>query len=343
MMQPGMGPKKMTNSHRLNNQPVLEIATLKTCFQTIHGTVKAVDAVNLEIGAGEVLGLVGESGCGKSVTAMSIMRLLPSPPAFYPSGEIRFKGRNLLQVSDDEIRRIRGNQISMIFQEPMSALNPVFTIGNQIGEVFRVHRELSRAQANEKAIQIMDSVGVPSPEKRVKAYPFELSGGMRQRVMIAMALACRPALLLADEPTTALDVTVQAQILQLMMDLRRDLDTSIILITHDLAVVAETTERMAVMYTGRIVEEASTLEIFDRPLHPYTIGLMSAIPTAEVDLSKPELHEIPGMVPSLLKLPPGCSFAPRCSQAEDICRREKPHLESVAPNHKVACWLVKDV
>ena len=319
---------------------MLEIEGLKTCFQTAHGVARAVDGVDLSVDRGEILGLVGESGCGKSALALSVLRLLPMPPAFFAGGRIRFKGRDLLQMDPDELRRLRGNQISMIFQEPMTALNPVFTIGNQLSEVFRIHQGLGRREARQRAVEMLEMVGVPAPARRIREYPYQLSGGMRQRVMIAMALACRPALLLADEPTTALDVTIQAQILELILKLRDELGTAVVLITHDLGVVAETTERLAVMYTGRMVEEASTLELFDHPLHPYTRGLLAAIPSAEAELADKELHEIKGVVPSLLDLPPGCNFAPRCQLADERCARQEPELLEVRPGHRVACWRV---
>jgi len=320
---------------------VLSVRGLETWFEGSQGTVRAVDGVSLEVGEGQMVGVVGESGCGKSALALSVLRLLPRPPAVYAGGEIRFQGQDLLALSEAEMRRLRGNRISMIFQEPMSALNPVFTVGNQLAEVFRVHQGLGRAAARDRSVEMLARVGVPAPERRVKEYPHQLSGGMRQRVMIAMALACRPALLLADEPTTALDVTIQAQILDLMRELREELGTAILLITHDLGVVAETTERVMVMYAGRLVEESSTLELFDRPLHPYTRGLLAAVPSAEAELEGGEgreLLEIPGVVPSLFDLPPGCNFAPRCPLADERCRREDPTLEEVLADHRAACW-----
>ncbi len=317
--------------------PLLEIRSLRTYFRTPRGVVRAVDGVDLTVDEGEVLGVVGESGCGKSVMALSVLRLLPQPPAFTAGGEIRFRGENLLELDNEAIRRIRGNRISMIFQEPMTALNPVFTVGNQLAEVFRVHQRLSRRQARERAVHMLGRVGIPSPERRYRAYPHEMSGGMRQRVMIAMALACRPDLLLADEPTTALDVTIQAQILDLMAELRRDLGTAVVLITHDMGVVAETADRVAVMYLGRVVEEAPTLELFARPLHPYTRGLLRAIPS--VSGGQRSLYEIPGAVPSPLDLPGGCPFHPRCPEGVDVCRRKRPPLEAAGPAHRVACWL----
>ena len=320
--------------------PLLDIRHLSTHFNTPQGTVRAVDDVSLAVAAGEVLGIVGESGCGKSVLSLSILRLLPMPPAFFAGGQILFDGRDLLKVSSDEIRRIRGNRISMIFQEPMTALNPVFTIGNQLAEVFQVHGKLGRSQALEKSVEMLETVGVPAPQRRVKEYPYQLSGGMRQRVMIAMALACRPALLIADEPTTALDVTIQAQILELMNKMREELQTAIVIISHDLGVIAETAQRVAVMYTGQIMESADTLSLFDNPLHPYTRGLMRAIPSLEMNADKGELHEIAGVVPSLTALPPGCPFNPRCPRVGDICRQQLPELREAGPDHRVACWMV---
>ncbi len=321
---------------------LLSIRGLQTHFRTYQGTAVAVDGVSLDIGAGEIVGLVGESGCGKSVLALSILRLLPVPPAFFAGGEILFEGRDLLQAEPRDLLALRGNRIGMIFQEPMTALNPVFTIGNQLAEVYRVHRGQGASEALESAVAMLRRVGVPAPERRVREYPFQLSGGMRQRVMIAMALACRPALLLADEPTTALDVSIQAQILDLMLSLNAELRTAILLITHDLAVVAEVTRRVAVMYTGRIVEEAATAELFETPLHPYTRGLLGSIPRADASFRTASLHEIPGVVPSAVALPPGCHFAPRCPLAIEVCRREVPRLEECAPGHRAACWRAGD-
>ena len=319
---------------------LLEIRNLRTHFETPHGRVRAVDDVSLDIESGDVLGIVGESGCGKSVLSLSILQLLPKPPAIFAGGNIIFEGRDLLQATAEEVRKIRGNRISMIFQEPMSALNPVFTIGNQLSEVFRVHWSLGGSEALAKSVEMLERVGVPAPQRRVKEYPYQLSGGMRQRVMIAMALACRPALLIADEPTTALDVTIQAQILDLMGQLREELDTAIVIISHDLGVVAETAGRVAVMYTGQIMESADTLSLFATPLHPYTRGLMKAIPSLASGADQTELYEIEGVVPSLLDLPTGCPFNPRCPQVDAICRKEKPILREVADDHRVSCWMV---
>jgi len=320
--------------------PLLEICNLRTHFKTPQGTVRALDDVSLEIGSKDVLGIVGESGCGKSVLALSILQLLPKPPAFYAGGKIIFEGHDLLRATAEEVRKIRGNRISMIFQEPMSALNPVFTIGNQLSEVFRVHWSLGGSQALAKSAEMLEKVGVPAPQRRVREYPYQLSGGMRQRVMIAMALACRPALLIADEPTTALDVTIQAQILDLMGQLREELGTAIVIISHDLGVIAETADRVAVMYTGQIMESADTLSLFATPLHPYTRGLMKAIPSLAAGAGQTELYEIAGVVPSLLDLPTGCPFNPRCPQVDSICRNQKPSLREVADGHRVACWMV---
>ncbi|MDZ7759567.1 MAG: ABC transporter ATP-binding protein [Desulfovermiculus sp.] len=319
---------------------LLQISDFHCFFKTPYGIAKAVDGVSIQINESEVLGVVGESGCGKSVLALSILQLLPIPPAFFAGGSILFKDKNLLDLSKNELVKIRGNQISMIFQEPMSALNPVYTIGNQISEVFRNHWKCNQREALNKSIEILDKVGVPAPKSRVKEYPYQLSGGMRQRVMIAMALACRPNLLIADEPTTALDVTIQAQILDLMKQLQKDLKTAIIMISHDLGIIAETAHRIAVMYTGKVVEVASTLDLFDMPMHPYTKGLMQAIPGPDRSFEEGELYEINGTVPSLQLLPTGCSFHPRCILAEPICREKIPTLKEVSPNHWVACWMV---
>ena len=319
---------------------LLRVDDLRTYFRTPYGIAKAVDGVSLHVDEGEILGVVGESGCGKSVLSLSVLRLLPTPPAYFAGGRILFMGKDLLAAGEDEILAIRGNHISMIFQEPMSALNPVLTVGHQLMEVYRTHRNFGRDEALRSSIEMLARVGVPAPERRVREYPYQLSGGMRQRVMIAMALACRPALLLADEPTTALDVSIQAQILELMLELRNELNTAIVLITHDLGVVAEATQRVAVMYTGKIMEEAPTVALFDRPLHPYTRGLMASIPRAEASFETEALAEIKGVVPSVASLPPGCHFEPRCPDAVDICRAEAPPLEEVGPGRRVACWRV---
>jgi oligopeptide/dipeptide ABC transporter ATP-binding protein len=326
-----------------NSRPLLEVKGLKTYFFTEDGVVRAVDGVNFEVYPGEVLGLVGESGCGKSVTSLSIMRLI-SKPGRIVEGEILLDGENLLNFPEEEMIKVRGNRISMIFQQPQTALNPVFKVGDQLAEVLNVHQDLGKDAGWKRAVALLKMVGVPDPERRVEAYPHELSGGMAQRVMIAMALACVPELLIADEPTTALDVTIQAQILDLMRDLRREMGTSVILITHDLGVVAELAERVAVMYAGEIVEQTDVNSLFDEPLHPYTQGLIGSIPIlGEI---KEKLDVIPGSVPNLVNLPPGCRFAPRCQArfkyACTICAEVKPELEEVKPGHLVRCWLYKD-
>ncbi|MGA7877714.1 MAG: ABC transporter ATP-binding protein [Desulfoferrobacter sp.] len=333
----------MHHTEHAEEIPLLRINNLQTQFRTPHGIARAVEGVTLSVRTGEVLGVVGESGCGKSVLALSILRLLPQPPALFAAGEILFRGEDLLRVSEGRIRDIRGNDISMIFQEPMTALNPVFTVGNQLMEVFRIHQNLSTSEARRKAIEALEMVGVPSPKSRVKEYPHQLSGGMRQRVMIAIALACRPSLLIADEPTTALDVTIQAQILDLMERLREELGTAIIMITHDLGVIAEIAHRVVVLYTGKVMEQAPTLELFDHPLHPYTQGLMKAIPSPEATRKTQELYEIEGVVPSLLALPQGCSFNPRCPLAREVCSEKQPELRELYADHWVACWMVDHV
>jgi len=320
---------------------VLEVEDLRTHFHTRDGVVKAVDGLSLSVRAGEVLGVVGESGCGKSVTSLSIMRLLPSPPVRFASGSIRYRGRDLLTLGDEEMRRVRGNEISMIFQDPMSSLNPVLTVGDQLTEAIILHQQLSRRAALEHAVDTLNLVHIPEPRHRLDEYPHQLSGGMRQRVMIAMALSCNPSVLIADEPTTALDVTIQAQILALMEEIRDTLHTAIILITHDLGVVAEMADRVLVMYAGRKVEEAGITELFDRPQHPYTRGLMRSLPRLADpgdDGRRTRLAEIPGIVPALQDLPPGCTFAERCPHAVDRCRREFPPLEEKQWGHHAACW-----
>jgi peptide/nickel transport system ATP-binding protein len=304
---------------------VLEVRDLVTEFATEAGTVRAVDGVSFDIPARGTLGVVGESGCGKSVTALSIMRLVTSPPGRIASGTIRYGDRDLLQLPAAEMRAIRGNRIAMIFQEPMTSLNPVFTVGDQIGEAVRLHQRKSRKEGRAAAIEMLQLVGIPSPEERVDAYPHQLSGGMRQRVMIAMALACKPDLLIADEPTTALDVTIQAQILDLLRQLQRDLGMSILLITHDLGVVAETCDEVVVMYAGRVVERAPTEALFDHPRHHYTAGLLRSVPNGTHE----RLQEIPGMVPALDALPVGCKFVDRCPRAEQTCRDVEPALTTI--------------
>jgi peptide/nickel transport system ATP-binding protein len=323
-----------------NPTPLLRVQDLKTHFHTRDGVVRAVDGVSFDVLPGETLAIVGESGCGKSVTAMSILRLLPMPPARIAGGRIEFDGRNLLELSEPDMRKVRGNAISMIFQEPMTSLNPVLTIGRQISEALVLHRGMTEKAALLRAAEMLRKVHIPEAERRLTQYPHELSGGMRQRVMIAMALACGPRLLIADEPTTALDVTIQAQILELMHELRAETGASVILITHDLGVVAEIAHRVVVMYAGRKVEEAPIGELFAAPRHPYTRGLLGSMPHLgdSVNETGKRLVEIPGMVPSLKDPAPGCLFAPRCPNATERCTREAPPLELHAPGHQAACW-----
>lgn len=328
------------------NGKLLDVKNLQTHFHTPEGVSKAVDGVSFDIRPGEVLGLVGESGSGKSVSSLSIMRLIQDPPGKIVGGEIIFKGRDLLKISEKEMRAVRGNEIAMIFQEPMTSLNPVFTIGNQIAEVFQVHRKMSKKEAYKEAERMLDVVKIPSPEQRVNEYPHQLSGGMRQRVMIAMALACSPSLIIADEPTTALDVTVQAQILDLMRELKQKLNSSILMITHDLGVIAGFADRVAVMYAGQIVEQSPVNDIFSRPCHPYTRGLLESVPRVDVDATitgKSRLKTIEGFVPDPLHFPSGCRFHPRCPIAIDKCKTEIPQLEEIAPNHLSRCFLAKDL
>ena len=321
------------------NNFLLTIRNLHTYFFTDEGVAKAVDGVDLELKEGGTLGVVGESGCGKSVTALSVMRLIPDPPGKITQGEILFGGTNLLDLSEAEMRKIRGRSISMIFQEPMTSLNPVFQIGDQISEVLRLHEGMSRKEAWDRSVEMLKMVGIPSPERRVQEYPHQLSGGMRQRAMIAMALACSPKLMIADEPTTALDVTIQAQILELINRLQKDKGMSVILITHNLGVIAETAQKVAVMYAGRIVEYAEVKPIFGKPMHPYTQGLLKSIPRLdEGHARKARLEAIPGLVPSLLELPPGCKFSNRCKYVFEKCG-EEPQLIEAEPGHMVRCWL----
>ncbi len=319
-------------------ETVLDVKNLCTYFYTDEGVVRSVDGVSFHIDAEETLGIVGESGCGKSVTSLSIMQLVPNPPGKIVGGEILFQGDNLLKKTPEQMRQIRGNDIAMIFQEPMTSLNPVYTIGDQIAEAMILHQKLTKKAAFDRAVEMLRLVGIPSPERRAREYPHQMSGGMRQRVMIAMALSCNPKLLIADEPTTALDVTIQAQILDLMRKLKQEFHTAIMLITHDLGVVAEMTDRVAVMYAGKVVEECSTVDLFREPLHPYTVGLLQSIPRLDV-VSNEKLHVIEGTVPNLLHLPQGCAFAPRCPQAMEICRQEAPVLTEVSDDRKVSCWL----
>ena len=323
---------------------LLEVENLQTHFRSPDGVNRAVDGLNFHVNARETVAIVGESGCGKSVTAMSILRLIPEPPGKI-AGAIRFNGRDLLKLSDREMRDIRGNEISMIFQEPMTSLNPVLTVGKQIGETLRLHQGMSASQAEARAVEMLKLVGIPEPQRRVREYPHQLSGGMRQRVMIAIALACNPKLLIADEPTTALDVTIQAQILDLMRDLKNTVGAAIVIITHDLGVVAEVAERVIVMYAGRKVEEAAVGPLFRNPRHPYTQGLLGSMPKLGSSLTGTEtrLQEIPGLVPSLKRKLDGCVFASRCPHATELCTKVAPGLEEKAPGHIAAChYAIKD-
>jgi peptide/nickel transport system ATP-binding protein len=328
-----------TRSQDKPRRPVLAVDQLRVSFQTRDRTIRAVDGVSFSVAAGEILGIVGESGCGKSMTALSVMGLVPDPPGRV-AGSIRLAERELVGLAESEMRRLRGNAISMVFQEPMTSLDPVMRVGDQIAEPLVLHQGLSRRDARTRAVDLLQRVHIPEPERRAAAYPHQLSGGMRQRIMIAMALACRPAVLLADEPTTALDVTIQAQILRLMVELRRELGTAIVLITHDLGVIAETADRVVVMYAGRKVEEAPVADLFARPQHPYTAGLLAAIPRIDRTgaAKRKRLVEIGGVVPVLDREITGCRFAPRCRLATDHCRHEDPPLEVRRPDHLAACW-----
>jgi len=324
-------------------ETALDVRDLQTWFYTRQGIVKAVDGVSFALRKGETLGIVGESGCGKSITALSVMRLVPDPPGRIIGGQVRLGGRNLLDLDAAEMRLVRGNEISMIFQEPMTSLNPVLTVGYQIAEALILHRDMRRSEALSRAVEMLDMMRIPEPAQRAGEYPHQLSGGMRQRAMIAMALACNPKVLIADEPTTALDVTIQAQILDLIVRLQQELGTAVILITHDLGVVAETTQRIIVMYAGRKVEEAETAPLFANPMHPYTHGLMASVPRLAIMSgadagAAARLEEIPGIVPPLNDLPPGCAFAPRCRFADDRCRAEYPPYREKRPGHWAACW-----
>ncbi|MCE5333525.1 MAG: ABC transporter ATP-binding protein [Desulfobacteraceae bacterium] len=316
---------------------LLEVKDLKTYFLTEAGTARAVDSVSFSVSEGEVLGIVGESGCGKSVTALSLLGLIP-PPGIIADGQILFKGTDLLNIPETEMESLRGDAISMIFQEPMTSLNPVFRVGDQIAEVLLRHRKITRKEASEKVVELLGQVGIPAPETRMLDYPHQMSGGMRQRVMIAMAIACSPRLIIADEPTTALDVTIQAQILGLLNRLRREHGMAVLLITHDLGVIAEMAEHVLVMYTGRVVEHAGVDDLFEDPLHPYTQGLMRSIPGRGGGKGR-RLDAIPGVVPSLLDLPAGCKFNTRCPYSFDLCFREEPELASPPGKHPVRCWL----
>jgi peptide/nickel transport system ATP-binding protein len=324
-------------------QAALEVTGLQTYFYTRDGIVRAVEDVSFHVDRGETLAIVGESGCGKSMTALSIMRLIPDPPGRIVGGRIVLDGQDLMELSEAEMRDVRGNDISMIFQEPMTSLNPVMRIGKQISEALILHQGMTKAQALARSVEMLELVKIPEPERRVKEFPHQLSGGMRQRVMIAMALACNPKVLIADEPTTALDVTIQAQILDLIVKLQEDLETGVILITHDLGVVAETANRVIVMYAGRKVEEADVNTLFANPRHPYTRGLLASVPSLAIVSGQDEapqerLEEIPGIVPALHSLPEGCAFAPRCPAASDACRQARPEFEEKRPGHWAACF-----
>jgi peptide/nickel transport system ATP-binding protein len=317
---------------------MLEIKGLKTHFKTDDGWVHALDGVDISVDTGETVCIVGESGCGKSVTAMSVLKLLPMPPGRFVAGQVLWQGRNLLPLPPEEMRRIRMKEIAMVFQEPMTALNPVYTVGDQIGEALRLHEGLSRRDARDRSIELLKRVHIPTPERRVDDYPHQFSGGMRQRVMIAMALSCKPKLLIADEPTTALDVTIQAQILDLLAELKAESGMAVMLITHAMGVVAEVAQRVVVMYAGQVVEQATVAELFANPRHPYTQGLIRSIPRIDTDSpQKARLETIPGSVPKLINPMPGCRFASRCKHAQPVCSQVTPPLREIAPNHHVAC------
>jgi len=318
--------------------PLLEVNGLKTQFFTQDGVVKAVDGVSFYVNEGETLGIVGESGCGKSVSVLSVMRLIPQPPGKIVDGEVIFDGDNLLDMKDDDIRRVRGNKIAMIFQDPMTSLNPVLTIGRQIGEALELHMGMNKEEARKRSGELLSMVGIPEAEMRLDDYPHQFSGGMRQRAMIAMGLACNPRLLIADEPTTALDVTIQAQIVDLVKRLRDDIGMAIIWITHDLGVIAGLADRMMVMYAGHAVEEAPVKEVYGDPRHPYTLGLLGSLPRLD-EVREDRLTSIEGLPPDLIALPPGCPFEPRCVYAIDKCREVRPELEPVGPRHRIACWV----
>jgi oligopeptide transport system ATP-binding protein len=323
-------------------EPLLDVKNLKTQFFTQDGVVKAVDDVSFHIMPGETLGIVGESGCGKSITAMSIMRLIPSPPGKIVGGQILFDGEDVMKMSDEEVRSIRGNKIAMIFQDPMTSLNPVLTINRQISESLELHLGMSKSQSRARSVELLKMVGIPNAEERVDQYPHQFSGGMRQRVMIAMALSCNPSLLIADEPTTALDVTIQAQILDLMRNLQQEHNTALMMITHDLGVVAGMTDRIQVMYAGHVVETAPTEELFANPRHPYTIGLLNSIPRLDA-VAKAKLNPIRGLPPDLIDLPDMCPFLPRCDYAREKCEQQNPPLLEVNDVHRSACWFWDEV
>jgi oligopeptide transport system ATP-binding protein len=318
--------------------PLLEVKGLKTQFFTQDGVVKAVDGVTWYVDEGETLGIVGESGCGKSVSVLSVMRLIPQPPGKIVEGEVFFDGENLLTMSDNDIRKVRGNKIAMIFQDPMTSLNPVLTIGRQIGEALELHMGMNKEEARKRSAELLSMVGIPEAEMRLDDYPHQFSGGMRQRAMIAMGLACNPRLLIADEPTTALDVTIQAQIVDLVKRLRDEIGMAIIWITHDLGVVAGLADRMMVMYAGHAVEEAPVKQVYGDPRHPYTVGLLGSLPRLD-EVREDKLESIEGLPPDLIALPPGCPFEPRCLYAIEKCREERPQLEPVGPRHRIACWV----
>jgi peptide/nickel transport system ATP-binding protein len=322
-----------------NVAPLLAVEGLSVEFSARAGTARVLNGVDLTVRAGETLGIVGESGCGKSMTALSILRLVPSPPGRIAAGRVVFEGTDLLSATEEQVRDIRGNRIAMIFQEPMTSLNPVFTVGNQIGEGLRRHLKLGTDAAHARSIELLTAVGIPAPEQRVDEYPHQLSGGMRQRVMIAMAIACEPVLLIADEPTTALDVTVQAQIFDLLRDVQARRGMGLILITHDMGAIAEMADRVAVMYGGRVVEEGAVADVLDRPQHPYTRGLIACVPAIDASMESPgDLLEIPGVVPSIWELQTGCPFAERCTEVLPVCRQEMPPATTVANGHTVRCW-----
>ena len=321
-------------------EKILEVQDLSTSFKTERGWLKAIDGVSFDVYSGEMLGIVGESGCGKSVTSQSILRLYEEKSTTRYLGTVSFDGKNLFDLPEKEMQKIRGQEISMVFQDALSSLNPVFTVGNQIMESLRIHQDMGKKEAKEKAIDLLDQVGIPDPQRRFYQYPFELSGGMRQRVMIAVSLACGPRILIADEPTTALDVTIQAQIMDLIVDMNRKLQMGVMLITHDLAVVAETCQRVIVMYLGQIVEEGSVEDIFDRPIHPYTRGLMASVPRLDTGRSE-RLYQIKGTVPLLSQIPEGCRFAPRCPYATEECSRKMPELKSFGNGQKARCLMAQ--
>lgn len=325
----------------LNMNNALEIKDLRISFESDKKKVEVVSGVNLSVPKGKIVGVVGESGCGKTVTALSVMRLIPDPPGSIDSGQVIFDGGDLLTYSDSDMRAVRGNRISMIFQEPISSLNPVFTVGDQIGEAIKTHTSLSKSEIRERVIELLNLVGIPAPERRINNYPHEMSGGMSQRVMIAMALACNPEVLIADEPTTALDVTIQAGILELIDELRVKMGMAVLLITHDLGIIAEVADEVYVMYAGKVVEHAETLELFKRPKHPYTVGLLNSIP--DLRESKEELEAIPGVVPSPGTYPNGCRFQDRCPMVIDRCRAEEPALIDVGKGHNSACFRANEV